>query len=77
LLLNAEAIVEIDITAIDALESLRAELERRGIVLALARVKQDLRDDLEAADFVDRLGPARIFLTLPTAVEAFRKQTRV
>lgn len=77
LLLNAEAIVEIDITAIDALESLRAELEGRGIVLALARVKQDLRDDLEAADFVDRLGPARIFLTLPTAVEAFREQTRV
>ncbi|GAA0927518.1 SulP family inorganic anion transporter [Kribbella koreensis] len=72
LLLNAEANVEIDITAIDALDSLREELTARGIVLALARVKQELRDDLEAAGFLDRLGPGRIFLTLPTAIEAFR-----
>jgi SulP family sulfate permease len=71
LLLNAEANVEIDITAIDALDGLREELTSRGIVLALARVKQDLRDDLAAAGFLDRLGPGRIFLTLPTAVQAF------
>ncbi len=47
----------------------------RGIVLALARVKQDLRNDLAAAGFVDRLGADRLYLTLPTAVEAFRAQT--
>ncbi|MFI7063629.1 SulP family inorganic anion transporter [Kribbella sp. NPDC050124] len=75
LLLNAEANVEIDITAIDALDALREELAGRGIVLAMARVKQDLRDVLDAAGFVDRLGPERIFYTLPTAVEAFREQT--
>lgn len=72
LLLNAEANIEIDITAIDALDSLRDELADRGITLALARVKQDLRDDLQAAGFLDRLGPGRVFYTLPTAVEAFR-----
>ncbi|MEV5967551.1 sulfate permease [Kribbella sp. NPDC051952] len=72
LLLNTEANIEIDITAIDALESLREELDDRGIVLALARVKQELRDDLQAAGFLDRLGPNRVFYTLPTAVEAFR-----
>ena len=38
--------MELDITAIDALDELREELERRGIVFALARVKQDLLDDL-------------------------------
>ncbi|MGW1344480.1 SulP family inorganic anion transporter [Kribbella sp. NPDC002412] len=75
LLLNAEANVEVDITAIDALDSLREELAERGIVLAMARVKQDLRDVLTAVGFVDRLGPERIFYTLPTAVEAFREQT--
>jgi SulP family sulfate permease len=75
LLLNAEANVEIDITAIDALDTLREELEARGIVLALARVKQDLRDDLQSAGFLDRLGPERVFYTLPTAVEAFRRQS--
>ena len=41
--LNAEANVEVDITALDAVEELRAELTARGIVFALARVKQDLR----------------------------------
>ncbi|MGW7681559.1 SulP family inorganic anion transporter [Kribbella sp. NPDC054772] len=75
LLLNTEANVEIDITALDALDTLRVELEARGIVLALARVKQDLRDDLEAAGFLDRLGADRVFYTLPTAVEAFREET--
>jgi SulP family sulfate permease len=75
LLLNAEANVEIDITAVDALDALREELAQRGIVLALARVKQDLRDDLEAAGFLDRLGPDNVFLTLPTAVEAFHTRT--
>ncbi|MET9273483.1 sulfate permease [Kribbella sp. NPDC003557] len=74
-LLNTEANVEIDITAIDALDGLREELAARGIVLALARVKQDLRDDLEAAGFLERLGPGRVFYTLPTAVEAFRKES--
>jgi high affinity sulfate transporter 1 len=72
LLLNAEANVEIDITAVDALDSLREELVRRGIALALVRVKQDLRDDLEAAGFLDRLGPDHVFFTLPTAIEALR-----
>ena len=75
LLLNTEANIEIDITALDALDSLREELAGRGIVLALARVKQDLRDNLETAGFLERLGAHRIFYTLPTAVEAFRRET--
>jgi MFS superfamily sulfate permease-like transporter len=68
LMLNAEANVEIDLTSVDALDQVRAELERRGIVLALVRVKQDLRQDLEASGFLDRLGAGRVYMTLPTAV---------
>jgi MFS superfamily sulfate permease-like transporter len=71
LLLNAEANVEVDATSLDALETLHEELTRRGIVLALARVKQDLRNDLEAAGFLDRLDHNRVFMTLPTAVAAY------
>jgi high affinity sulfate transporter 1 len=70
-LLNAEANVDMDITAIDALDELRAELERRGIVFAMARVKQDLRDVLEAAGFFGRDAADRLFPTLPTAVQAY------
>ena len=43
-LLNMEANVEVDLTAIDMLEELRTELGARDIVLALARVKQDALD---------------------------------
>jgi SulP family sulfate permease len=72
-LLNAEANIQVDITAIDALEDLRQELAHRGIVFAMARVKQDLRDDLELSGFVDRVGEDRIFMTLPTAVDAYAR----
>lgn len=73
-LLNAEANVEVDITAADAIEDLRMELTRRGIVFAVARVKQDLRVQLAAAGLIERIGEERIFPTLPTAVTAFRQR---
>ena len=70
-LLNTEANVQVDVTAIDALEELRRELTRRGIVFAMARVKQDLRDDLQSSGFIERVGEDRVFMTLPTAVQAY------
>jgi SulP family sulfate permease len=69
--LNAEANVEVDITSLDALDELHDELDRRGIEFAMARVKQDLRDELDAAGIVERVGADRIFPTLPTAVHAY------
>jgi MFS superfamily sulfate permease-like transporter len=72
-LVNAEANVEIDSTAADAISGLHAELRRRGIELALARVKHELHADLGAADLLDDIGADRIFMTLPTAVDAFRR----
>jgi sulfate permease, SulP family len=74
--LNAEANVEVDLTALDVLEQLRVELASRGIVFAMARVKQDLRDALEAAGLIDKIGKDHIFMTLPTAVEAYRDRRR-
>ncbi|MGW7585503.1 SulP family inorganic anion transporter [Kitasatospora sp. NPDC054768] len=70
--LNTEANVEVDITALDSLDALRLELEARGIVFALARVKQDLRDELDAYGLSESVGADRIFPTLPTAVAAYR-----
>jgi sulfate permease, SulP family len=71
--LNAEANVEVDYTALEAVEDVRAELARHGIVFALARVKQDLLDDLRAFDLARKIGEQRIFPTLPTAVAAYRQ----
>jgi high affinity sulfate transporter 1 len=69
--LNAESNVEVDLTALDAVEDLRAELTARGIVFAMARVKQDLLVALQAAGLAARVGPDLIFQTLLTAVQAY------
>jgi SulP family sulfate permease len=71
--LNTEAIIEVDITAADALESLRAELAEAGIVLALARAKQDLLGELAPTGLLERIGEEHLFPTLPTAVEAYQR----
>lgn len=61
--LNTEAIVEVDLTAVDALEAVRAELESRGVVMALARLKQDLRAQLAPSVLLDHIGEDLIFPT--------------
>jgi SulP family sulfate permease len=71
LLLNAEANVQVDLTAVDALTELYDELDRRGVVLAMARVKSELADDLRRAGVLERVGDDRVFPTLPTAVAAY------
>lgn len=72
-LLNAEANVEVDLTAVDTLELLRESMEADGIRFAIARVKQELRDQLAAAGFVEKVGDEFIFATLPTAVRAYAR----
>ncbi len=70
-LLNAEANTEVDLTAVDALETLRSTLSDRGIRFAMARVKEDMRLSLDAGGFVEKVGADLIFPTLPTAVAAY------
>jgi high affinity sulfate transporter 1 len=74
--LNAEANVEVDSTGLGALEELRAELTGRGVVFALARVKQDLLTALDAYGLTAAIGTERIFPTLPTAVAAYQDWLR-
>jgi sulfate permease, SulP family len=71
LILNMEANVEIDITAIDMLSELRDELVTQNIRLGMARVKQDLYLDLERAGFFNGLQLEHIYPTLHTAIAAF------
>ena len=70
--LNAEAISEIDITAADALEELRKELDRRGIEVGIARMKEELREELSGTAFFRKVPADRIFATLPTTVAAYQ-----
>ena len=76
-LLNAEANIEVDLTGVDALDEVRRTLADRGIVFAMARVKQDLRAQLDTAGFIDKVGEDRVFMTLPTAVAAYVEEYTV
>ncbi len=71
--LNAEANIEADYTALEAVEDVRAELVRRGTVFALSHVKAELLEDLRKFGLVAKVGADRIFPTLPTAVAAYRQ----
>ncbi|MGY6652396.1 SulP family inorganic anion transporter [Amycolatopsis sp. TRM77291] len=48
------------------------ELRHRGITFALARVKLELREDLEAAGLLRLIGSGSLYPTLPSVVDAFR-----
>jgi MFS superfamily sulfate permease-like transporter len=72
-LLNAEAIVELDLTAAEALEQLVGDLEDRGITFTMARVKQDLLAQLRRGGLLAVIDEERIYPTLPVAVEAFER----
>jgi SulP family sulfate permease len=74
--LNVESNVEVDFTALEAMDALREEITDRGAVFALARVKQDLLARLEAFGLAAKIGPERLFPTLPTAVQAYRNETK-
>ena len=70
--LNVEANVEVDFTALEAVDAVRQEIISRGGVFALARVKQDLLARLRSFGLADAIGAERMFPTLPTAVAAYR-----
>ena len=73
--LNVEANVEVDFTALEALDQLRDELAQDGTIFALARVKQDLLVRLKAFGLTTKIQPGLLFPTLPTAVTAYQDWT--
>jgi sulfate permease, SulP family len=74
--LNVEANVEVDFTALEALDAVREDITSRGGVFALARVKQDLLARLQSFGLADKIGADLLFPTLPTAVTAYQEWAR-
>lgn len=73
-LLNCEANVDVDSTAVEALESLVRELKGRGIEVNLARVHVELAELLDRAGILDLIGRENVYPTLPTAVAGYEAQ---
>jgi MFS superfamily sulfate permease-like transporter len=71
-LLNMEANVELDTTALNVLQELHGELTTDGIELWLARVKNDVLIPMQDHGVADVIGEENMYPTLPTAVAAYR-----
>jgi len=66
----------LDVTTVEMLETLAAELAARGIRLILAGLHPDVRHKLERAGTLERIGTASVFDTLNSATDAFLAQRK-
>ncbi len=73
-LLDAQAIWEIDLTAAEALTRLHDELAARDIELKIARANRPLREKLARIGLKEHLGEESFFPSVHKAVEAFQHE---
>ncbi len=70
-LIDAEAMNDIDITGADCLITLNTELNRKNIVMFLTHVRDPLRDKMQRMGVVDAIGAGHIYETTRDGVDAF------
>jgi SulP family sulfate permease len=75
LLLDAEAIPDIDTTAADTLKDIHQELSQKGITLGIARANKPLRETMRLAGLEDLIGTSNFYPTIHTAIEAYRERS--
>jgi sulfate permease, SulP family len=70
LVFDAEALVHVDASGIDALNELIESLTKEGITFVLARLKEPMREDLRNSGILDRIGQRHDYPTVRAAVQA-------
>jgi SulP family sulfate permease len=71
LVFDAEATRDIDITAGEMLESLINELRAQGVTFVIAEPNGRMRESLQAAGLVEKIGAEHIYPTVDTAINAY------
>jgi high affinity sulfate transporter 1 len=71
----AEPITDVDITAADMLEDLDHTLNAAGISLVFAEMKDPIRNKIERYDLTRTIGPKHFYPTLTAAIKAYRHET--
>ena len=71
LVVGAEPITSVDVTAADALDELDRDLRAAGIALCFAELKDPVKDKLKRFGLFSRLGEERFFPTLGEAVGTY------
>jgi len=73
-LLDAQAITDLDVTAVEALHTLNEELRTRGITLKIAHANPPLREILGRVGFTREISEGSFFPSVHECVETFRKE---
>jgi SulP family sulfate permease len=73
-LVDVQAVTEIDVTGAEAVHRLAEDLARRGIALTFARANRPLREAVDRIGLGEQLGDERLFPSVHAAIEAFRRQ---
>src|SRR6185437_12279390 len=76
ILVAAEPMTDVDTTAADVLEDLDEELDRRGITLTFAEMKDPFRRKIERYGLTRNIDPAHFFPTVEAGVAAFSAEAR-
>ncbi len=75
IIVAAEPITDIDTTAADMLEELDRAVNKLGVSLVFAEVKDPVRRKIERYELTATIDPNHFFPTLGAAVEAYRAET--
>jgi high affinity sulfate transporter 1 len=67
----AEPVTSVDVTAADALSELAERLRKDGIELSFAELKDPVKDKLKRFGLYDRVGDEAFFPTIETAVQVY------
>jgi SulP family sulfate permease len=72
---DMQAVTDVDVTAAESLDRLHTELKQRGIALKFARANRPLRERLTRIGLGEHLGEQNLFPSVHAAVAAFREQS--
>lgn len=74
LIIDAQAITEIDLTAAERQAALIDELAQVGIAIKIADAPCLFREEMNRVGLTDQLGQQQFYVSVKTAVEAYRRQ---
>jgi MFS superfamily sulfate permease-like transporter len=71
--LDSDAMSDIDYTGLQALRSLTLELKQRGVTIAVARASHLVHHNLKRGALLEQLGPDHLFSSVEDAVTALQR----
>jgi SulP family sulfate permease len=76
LIIDAQAITDMDVTAAQRFAELHREMQERGVQIKIADAPRPFREELAKVGLSEALGSQQFFVSVKKAVEAFEQQPR-